>query len=202
MGAPELPQLLLADAPAWRAWLAANHTASPGVWLRLAKKGTSEPTNLLYDQALEEALCHGWIDGQMRAFDQSTYSQRFTPRRPRSSWSQGNLARVRRLSAEGRMAPAGQAAVERARADGRLQRAYPGQAAIEVPSDLASALAAAPAAQEAFERLTAQNRYAVLLRIHQAVRPSTRAARIARFVEMLARGETLHPQQRGRRARR
>lgn len=194
--AGELPQLLLLDAAAWREWLGLHHTSSPGVWLRLAKKGTADPTRLGYEQALEEALCHGWIDGQMRRFDELTYSQRFTPRRARSSWSQGNVAKVQRLIEQARMLPAGMAAFELALADGRIERAYPGQAAIEVPDDLAAALRAQPAAQAAFDTLSSQNRYAILLRIHHAVRPETRARRIDRFVAMLGRGETPHPQRR------
>ena len=192
--ADELPDLVVLDAAAWRRWLAANHASSAGVWLRLAKKGMNEPTQLRYAEALDEALCHGWIDGQVRRFDDASYRQRFTPRRPRSAWSQNNVANIERLLGEGRMTPAGVAAFEAARADGRLDRAYPGQASIEVPDDLAAALEAEPAARASFESLSSQNRYAVLLRIHQAARPQTRAQRIERFVAMLARGKTPHPQ--------
>ena len=192
--ADELPDLVVLDAAAWRRWLAANHASSAGVWLRLAKKGINEPTQLRYAEALDEALCHGWIDGQVRRFDVASYRQRFTPRRPRSAWSQNNVANIERLLGEGRMTPAGVAAFEAARADGRLDRAYPGQASIEVPDDLAAALEAEPAARASFESLSSQNRYAVLLRIHQAARPQTRAQRIERFVAMLARGETPYPQ--------
>jgi uncharacterized protein YdeI (YjbR/CyaY-like superfamily) len=195
--ADELPHLLVADAAAWRAWLGEHHEHSRGVWLRLAKKGTAKPTALGYAQALEEALCHGWIDGQLRRFDEATYAQRFTPRRPRSAWSKNNVEKVRGLIAEGRMRPAGLAAFERASEDGRVAQAYPGQASIEVPADLSAALAAEPAAMAMFQALTSQNRYAVLLRISQAKRADTRARRIERFVAMLARGETLHPQKRG-----
>ena len=192
--ADELPDLVVLDAAAWRRWLAANHASSAGVWLRLAKKGMNEPTQLRYAEALDEALCHGWIDGQVRRFDDASYRQRFTPRRTRSAWSQNNVANIERLLGEGRMTPAGVAAFEAARADGRLDRAYPGQASIEVPDDLAAALEAEPAARASFESLSSQNRYAVLLRIHQAARPQTRAQRIERFVAMLARGETPYPQ--------
>ena len=192
--ADELPDLVVLDAAAWRRWLAANHASSAGVWLRLAKKGMNEPTQLRYAEALDEALCHGWIDGQVRRFDVASYRQRFTPRRPRSAWSQNNVANIERLLGEGRMTPAGVAAFEAARADGRLDRAYPGQASIEVPDDLAAALEAEPAARVSFESLSSQNRYAVLLRIHQAARPQTRAQRVERFVAMLARGETPYPQ--------
>jgi uncharacterized protein YdeI (YjbR/CyaY-like superfamily) len=194
--ADALPELLLVDALGWRAWLAVNHAEVPGVWLVLAKKGTAEPTRLTYGEALEEALCHGWIDGQVNRRDELTYRQRFTPRRARSGWSQRNVEIVERLLAEGRVQPAGLAAVERAQADGRWESAYAGQRTIEVPADLAAALAAEPRAQAMFEILTSQNRYAVLYRLQSAKRPETRLRRIEQFVAMLARGDTIHPQQR------
>jgi uncharacterized protein YdeI (YjbR/CyaY-like superfamily) len=192
----EQPPLILADALAWREWLAKHHEESEAVWLCLAKKGTTEPTSLTYDEALEEALCHGWIDGQVRRLDERTYRQRFSPRRARSPWSKRNVGIVERLTSEGRLRPAGIAAIEAAKADGRWEMAYSGQAAIAVPDDLAVALAAEPAAQAMFEILSSQNRYSVLLRIHNAKRADTRAKRIAQFVAMLARGETHHPQKR------
>jgi uncharacterized protein YdeI (YjbR/CyaY-like superfamily) len=166
------------------------------VWLVLAKKGTTEPTSLTYEQALDEALCHGWIDGQIRRRDERTFRQRFTPRRARSAWSERNVGHIARLQREGRMHAAGVAQVERAKADGRWQSAYAGQASIEVPDDLARALAAEPRAQAMFEILTSQNRYAVLYRVDAAKRPATRARRIEQYVAMLSRGETLHPQRR------
>jgi len=126
--AVELPELIVRDAAAWRAWLAEHHADPTGVWLVLAKKGTENPTSLTYDQALEDALCHGWIDGQARRRDEATYRQRFTPRRKRSAWSKRNTGIAERLHAEGRMHPAGQAEVERAKADGRWGAAYAGQA--------------------------------------------------------------------------
>jgi uncharacterized protein YdeI (YjbR/CyaY-like superfamily) len=191
-----LSELLLADAAAWRTWLSKHHGDDVGVELVLAKKGTTEPTSLTYDQALDEALCHGWIDGQVRRRDERTFRQRFTPRRARSQWSERNVGHVERLLGEGRMQPAGLAAVERAKADGRWEAAYPGQKAIAVPDDLARALAAEPRAQANFELLSSQNRYAVLYRIHSAKRSDTRTRRIDQYVAMLARGETLHPQKR------
>jgi len=194
--AVELPELIVRDAAAWRAWLAEHHADPTGVWLVLAKKGTKNPTSLTYDQALEEALCHGWIDGQAGRRDEATYRQRFTPRRKRSAWSKRNTGIAERLHAEGRMHPAGQAEVERAKADGRWGAAYAGQASIELPPDLAEALAAEPKAQAMFEALNSQNRYAVLYRITTAKRSDTRARRIAQFVAMLARGETVYPQKR------
>jgi uncharacterized protein YdeI (YjbR/CyaY-like superfamily) len=193
----ELPELTVADGAAWRTWLAAHHDDPTGVWLVLAKKGTTEPTSLTYDQALEQALCHGWIDGQVRRRDEHTFKQRFTPRRARSAWSRRNVGIVERLVAEGQMHPGGIAAVAQAKTDGRWAAAYAGQAGIEVPPDLAGALAAEPAAQAMFNILTSQNRYAVLYRIDAAKRADTRARRIARYVAMLGRGETIYPQRRG-----
>ena len=140
----ELPELLVANAAAWRAWLGEQHDESTGVWLVLAKKGTVEPTSLTYDQALEQALCHGWIDGQVRRRDETTYRQRFTRRRPRSAWSKRNIEIAERLRSEGRMHPGGAAELERAKADGRSEAAYAGPASIQLPPDLAGALAAEP----------------------------------------------------------
>lgn len=194
--ADSLPELIVADAPAWRAWLEAHCEDDLGVWLVLAKKGNTDPTELTYDQALEEALCHGWIDGQVKRRDERTYRQRFTARRARSPWSKRNVGIVERLLAEGRMQPSGLAAVARAKEDGRWEAAYQGQKTIEVPADLVAALSAEPRAQAMFDILTSQNRYAVLYRIHAAKRSDTRNRRIERFVEMLARGETVHPQAR------
>ena len=189
-------ELIVVDAAAWRAWLGEHHESPAGVWLVLAKKGTTQPTSLSYDQALEEALCHGWIDGQSQRRDEITYRQRFTPRRARSPWSARNVGIVTRLAIEGRMHPAGVAEVERAKNDGRWDAAYAGPASIEMPADLAAALTAEPKAQAMFAILTSQNRYAVLYRIDSAKRPDTRARRIQQFVAMLARGETVYPQKR------
>ncbi|HEY3085278.1 MAG TPA: YdeI/OmpD-associated family protein [Candidatus Dormibacteraeota bacterium] len=197
--ADELPELIVRDAAAWRAWLAKHHADPAGVWLVLAKKGTEKPTSLTYDQALEEALCHGWIDGQAGRRDEATYRQRFTPRRRRSAWSKRNTGIAERVIAEARMHPAGHAEVERAKADGRWDAAYAGPADMEVPPDLAEALAAEPKAQAMFENLNSQNRYAVLYRIASAKRAETRARKIEQFVAMLARGETVYPQRRSRR---
>ena len=190
----ETPELLVGDAAAWRAWLTANHATTPGVRLVLAKKGVSKPTRLTYDEALPEALCYGWIDGHLTRRDNLTYRVRFTPRRARSSWSRRNVETAERLIAEGRMRLAGLAEVERARADGRWDRAYRGSASIEVPDDLRHALAASPRAQAMWDVLTRTNRYAVLYRVHEAKRADTRARRVRHYVEMLARGDTPHPQ--------
>lgn len=194
--ADEPPALTVADTAVWRAWLGAHYDDPAGVWLTLAKKGTTEPTSLTYDQALDEALCHGWIDGQSQRVDEITYRQRFTPRRTRSPWSKRNVGIIDRLVTEGRMHPAGIAEVERAKADGRWEAAYAGPAGVEVPADLATALSADPRALAMFGILTSQNRYAVLYRINDAKRADTRARRIERFVAMLARGETVYPQKR------
>ena len=192
----ETPELLVADAADWRGWLAGNAATSTGVRLVLAKKGVTDPTRLGYDDALPEALCFGWIDGQLTRRDDATYCVRFTPRRARSAWSQRNVEIAEQLIAAGRMQPAGLAEVERARADGRWQRAYGGSASIEVPDDLAQALAASPPAQAMWEALTRTNRFAVLYRVQDAKREETRARRIQQYVEMLGRGETPYPQKR------
>jgi uncharacterized protein YdeI (YjbR/CyaY-like superfamily) len=192
----ELPELMVPDAGAWRSWLLEHHTRPTGVWLVLAKKATVVPTSVTYDQALDEALCFGWIDGTLGRRDEATYRQRFTPRRPGSAWSRRNVGLVERLERAGRMHPSGSAAVEQARADGRWERAYAGQAAMEVPDDLAAALGAEPRAAALFAVLTKANRYSVLYRIETAKRPETRARRVTEAVAMLARGETPHPQKR------
>ena len=184
------------DALGWRRWLEAHHGASDGVWLVLARKGTTRPTSLTYDEALMDALCFGWIDGQTRTRDDTTYRRRFTPRRSTSTWSRRNVGLVEQLRAEGRMRPAGEAEVERAMADGRWQSAYAGAASRDVPDDLAAAIAADPRAQAMFDVLTSTNRYAIVFRTTQAKTPATRTRRIAGFVEMLARGETVYPQKR------
>ena len=191
----ELPTLIVSDAAAFRDWLDANRDGSDGVWLVLAKKNTTDPTSLTYAQALEEALCQGWIDGQKRSRDATTFSQRFTPRRRTSQWSKRNVGIAERLIADGRMLPAGLAEIDQAKADGRWAAAYSGQAAATVPDDLAAALSANAAAEQMFASLNGANRYAVLYRIENAKRAETRSRRIDQFVEMLARGETIHPQQ-------
>jgi uncharacterized protein YdeI (YjbR/CyaY-like superfamily) len=186
-------QLAPADAAAWRRWLEANHQREAGVWLVLARGGAG---GLRHPEALEEALAFGWIDGQGRRGDDSTWRIRFTPRRRASRWSKRNTEIVERLTAAGRMHPAGLAEVERAKADGRWAAAYAGPATIEVPEDLAAALNASRRAQASFGRLTAQNRYAILFRLHAIKRPEARARRLAEYVAMLERGETIHPQRR------
>jgi uncharacterized protein YdeI (YjbR/CyaY-like superfamily) len=194
--APEPPELAVADAEAWRGWLEQHHSESTGVWLVLAKKGVREPTCLNHELALLEALCFGWIDGQVRRGDAALFRQRFTPRRPRSAWSRRNTELAERLIDAGRMRPAGLRQVEQAKEDGRWQSAYAGAAEITVPPDLAAALAAAPRALAMFATLSSQNRYALLYRLATARRAETRVRRIATFVQMLDAGETIHPQRR------
>ncbi|HXE44859.1 MAG TPA: YdeI/OmpD-associated family protein [Conexibacter sp.] len=189
--ADELPILPFASAAAWEAWLDAEHARAAGVWLQIAKKDTGVAT-VTYAEALDVALCFGWIDGQKRGFDATWFLQRFTPRTARSRWSKINTEHVERLAAAGRMRPAGLAQVEAARADGRWAAAYDGQRSAAVPPDLQAALDADPAAAAFFATLRGANRYAILYRVQDAKRPETRARRIARFTAMLARGETLH----------
>lgn len=190
--APE--PLVFADQAAWRAWLDENEQTSDGVWLVLAKKGVTDPTSLGYQEALIEALCSGWIDGQRRSRDDTTFVQRYTPRRKTSLWSERNIGIVETLIAEGRMRPAGQAEIDRAKADGRWERAYAGAGRIEMHEDLVAALEASPAATATFERLNAQNRYAVLWRVTTAPSATTRGNRLAKLIGMLERGETPYPQ--------
>jgi len=186
--------LVLADQAAWRAWLDENEQSSDGVWLVLAKKGVTDPTSLTYQEALIEALCSGWIDGQRRSRDGGTFVQRYTPRRRASLWSERNIGLVDVLIAEGRMRPSGHAEIERAKADGRWERAYAGPASIQVPEDLTAALAASPEASTTFDGLNSRNRFAVLHRIVTAPSDTSRANRLAKLVAMLQAGETPYPQ--------
>jgi uncharacterized protein YdeI (YjbR/CyaY-like superfamily) len=189
----ELDELIVADAGALRAWLLGNHATSTGVWLALGRKGGTV-TTLTWQQAVDEALCFGWIDGQARKGDQDVSWIRFTPRTARSSWSQRNVAHVARLEAQERMVAAGRAAVEAAKADGRWAAAYAPPSEAEVPADLAAAIAADPAAQAMFDVLTKANRFSLIYRINAVKRAETRERKIGEFVAMLARHETIHPQ--------
>lgn len=186
---PELPTIDCAHRAAWREWLEANHTTAQGVWLKFAKKGSPVAT-VTYPEAVEEALCFGWIDGQVRRLDEHFYLQRFTPRRPRSVWSQLNRRKATKLIEEGRMRPAGLAQVEAARDDGRWDNAYEPQSRAVVPDDLQLALRANPKAAEFFATLRGSARYAFLYRLHQA-KPEARGERIRRYIELLERGKTL-----------
>jgi uncharacterized protein YdeI (YjbR/CyaY-like superfamily) len=191
--ATELEELLVKDAAEWRSWLEQHHATSPGVWLVLHKKG-GNTTELDYEAALQEALCFGWIDGQGKSRDNESSLQRMTRRGPKSVWSARNVNRIEQLEAAGRMTPAGRAAVDAAKADGRWEAAYAGQASAEVPADLAAAIAAEPQAQAMFEVLTSVNRYALIYRTNSVKQAATRERKIKGFVEMLARGETPYPQ--------
>ncbi len=187
----ELPVLAFPTLRSWAAWLAAHHDASPGVWLRLAKKGCA--TELInHREALEEALCHGWIDGQLKPESETTWRVKFTPRRNKSIWSKINREKAVALIASGRMKPAGLKEVERAKADGRWDAAYDSQSKATVPPDLQTALDHNARAKAFFATLDSANRYAVLWRIQTARKAETRARRIREFVAMLARHDKLH----------
>jgi uncharacterized protein YdeI (YjbR/CyaY-like superfamily) len=181
----DLPVLPFADQAALEEWLEAEHTTAAGLYVKIAKKGSGVPS-IDWEQMVEVLLCFGWIDGRANRLDDRFYLQRVTPRRARSVWSRKNVTTVERLLTEGRMRPAGLAAVEAAKADGRWERAYAGPATITVPDELGAALAAAPAAREAFEELSGTDRYAVLWRVHTAATPAARAKRIAAIVQRLA----------------
>jgi uncharacterized protein YdeI (YjbR/CyaY-like superfamily) len=186
------PVIAFESPAAWEDWLAREHGSQKGVWIKIAKKATNIPT-VTHLEALDVALCCGWIDGQRKPFDEQWFLQRFTPRRPRSSWSKVNRDNVARLLAAGRMQPAGLAEVERAKADGRWEAAYDPASAATVPPELQQALDANPAAAAFFATLNSRNRFAILYRVQEAKRPETRAGRIEKFVAMLAAGDTLYP---------
>jgi uncharacterized protein YdeI (YjbR/CyaY-like superfamily) len=189
--AADLPILYCEDETVWERWLDRHHASSDGVWLKFAKK-RAPAASVTHAQALQHALCFGWIDGQVRPLDDHFFLQRFTPRRRRSVWSQINREHAERLIAEGRMRPAGLAQVDAAQADGRWERAYEPQSTATVPADLQAALDENPQAKEFFVTLRGSNRYAILYRINDAKRPETRARRIAQYVQMCAEHRTLH----------
>ncbi len=189
--AEELPTLLFADAAAFEAWLEEHHGEPDGIWLQIAKKDAPEPS-ITYAEAVELALCFGWIDGQRRALDATHFLQRFTPRRPRGRWSRINRGKAEALIEAGRVRPAGMAEIEAARADGRWEAAYEGQRSAKVPVDLQRELDANPAAAEFFAGLDSANRYAIVYRLGEAKRPQTRERRLRKFVAMLERGEKIH----------
>jgi uncharacterized protein YdeI (YjbR/CyaY-like superfamily) len=190
--ADALPVKPFRTRAAWERWLDRNHSRADGLWLQFAKKA-SGIASVSFDDALEVALCYGWIDGQRRALDEDYYLQRFTPRRARSKWSTINRERATALIDQGLMKPAGLAEVERAKADGRWAAAYDSPGRIEVPPDLERALRRNARARRLFEQLDSRNRYAILYRIHDAKRPGTRARRIETFVAMLSEGKTPYP---------
>lgn len=189
----EMEQRLFATGKAWWSWLQKEHASSPGIWMKIAKKGAPE-SSVQYAEALDAALCFGWIDGQKKSIDEQYWLQKFTPRAKRSIWSKVNREKVAALIEKGLMQPAGLAEVERARKDGRWDAAYDSWSAATVPDDLQAALDANARARARFAELSAQNRYAILFRTHQAKRPETRAKRISEFVAMLERGQSVHPQ--------
>ncbi|MGN6172066.1 MAG: YdeI/OmpD-associated family protein [Streptosporangiaceae bacterium] len=192
MPADSLPVVSFESTDAWDAWLTAHAADSPGLWLKIAKKG-SAGRSISYSDALDVALCHGWIDGQKGRLDDEYWLQRFTPRKPGSKWSKINTERAAALIASGRMRPAGLGEVERAQGDGRWEQAYESQSRVTVPEDLARALAANQRARAFFATLDSTNRYAILYRIGTAKRPETRAKRIDAFVAMLSEHKKIYP---------
>ena len=181
------------DAASFNAWLGAHHASEPEVWIRIHKRASGLPS-ITPVEAIDVALCWGWIDAIRKGLDATSFLQRYTPRRRRSTWSRINVENVARLIAEGRMTEAGLAEVAAAKADGRWDRAYPGAKAMTLPDDLQAAIDADPAAREAFSRLNAQNRYALAFRLHHLKTEAGRRKKIAAFVDMLRRGETPYPQ--------
>ena len=188
----ELPVLTFRAASQWLAWLDRNHAGSPGVWLKIAKQGGGQRT-LTYKDALEAALCYGWIDGQKKGFDDRWWLQKFVRRRPGSIWSKVNREHAQRLIESGQMKAAGLEAIERAKASGQWDAAYDSQRGMTVPEDLQAELHQRPAARKFFEELNSINRYAILHRIQTARKPETRARRIQKFVEMLEKREKIYP---------
>jgi len=189
--ADELPIHLFSDPNDLEAWLEENHDISEGIWLKIAKKGSGERT-VTYAEALELALCFGWIDSQKRSLDETHFLQRFTPRRPRGRWSKVNREKAEALIEAGKMRSAGLAEVEAAKADGRWKAAYEGQRKAKVPPDLQRELDSSPAAAEFFASLDSANRYAILYRLDEAKKPETRERRLRKFLAMLERGEKIH----------
>lgn len=191
LGKDGKPILAFASPAEWEAWLDAEHADSDGVWVKFAKKGSGVET-VVYAEALDVALCYGWIDSQVRSLDDRFYLQKFTPRRAKSKWSQINRDRIEELTKQGRMRPAGLEQVELAKADGRWEAAYASPANIEVPDDLQQALDASPQAAEFWAGLNKSNRYAIIYQLEDAKKPETRTRRLERFMAMLERGEKLY----------
>ena len=189
--ADELPIIVFESEQAWEMWLEGEHESSTGLWLKIAKKD-SGIESVYYQEALTVALCFGWIDGQKKKFDDSYWLQRFTPRRPKSKWSQINRDKAIELIEQGRMREAGLLEVERAKEDGRWDAAYAPQSKITIPDDFQQALDQNPAALAFFEQLNSANRFAILSQIHDAKRPATRQRRIAKYIDMLNKNEKLY----------
>ena len=190
--ADNLPIISFAAQQDWEAWLKEHHTDTTGLWLKLAKKETGIPS-VSYAEAVESALCYGWIDGQKASFDEQYWLQKFTPRGPKSMWSKVNCDKATALLASDRMQPAGIRQVELAKADGRLEAAYESQSKITIPADFKRELDNNQKAKEFFKTLNSVNRYAILFRIQTAKKPETRSARIRKFIEMLAKNQKLYP---------
>ena len=188
----EQPLVQFAEARLWSAWLDEHHATSSGVWLRIAKKA-SATASVTYDEALEVALCYGWIDGQKKSYDDASWLQKFTPRGLKSIWSKVNRAKAEKLIACGEMKPAGLAAVNQAKQDGRWDAAYDSQSSASLPDDFQAALDQHEGARAFFATLNSRNRYAILFRIQTAKKAETRAKRIEQFIQMLANHETLYP---------
>jgi len=188
---PDLPVKLFKSQDAWAKWLETNHAKSPGIWMRIAKKDGGL-TSVNYAEALDVALCHGWIDGQKRPLDEASWLQRFTPRGARSMWSTINKGKAKTLIESGQMRPSGMAAIESAKADGRWDAAYGPSSTAEVPPELRAALDRSPKAKAFFETLRGANRYALIYRVHTAKKAETKAKRVADFIARLERGETIH----------
>jgi len=188
----ELPEIAFGSSAAWRTWLEVNHALSDGIWLKFYKKGSGTPS-VVYAEALDEALCYGWIDGQLKAGDENYYLQRFTPRRPRSTWSKRNINHVARLEKEGKIRPPGWQAIEAAKMDGRWENAYDSQSDMTVPDYLLAELKNDPKSLAFFESLNKVNIYAIVWRLQSAKNPETRAKRMKVVLEMLAKGEKIHP---------
>lgn len=188
----ETPIILFENQKKWETWLKKNHAESAGIWMRIAKKG-AEISSVTYPDALDVALCYGWIDGQKKSYDDASFLQKFTPRRKKSIWSKINREKVEALIKSGRMQPPGLAAVESAKSDGRWEAAYDSHRSMTVPDDFEAALAKNKKASAFFATLNSANRYAILFRIQTAKKEETRQRRIAQFVEMLERNEKLHP---------
>lgn len=187
----ELPELFFETQQQWEKWLDKHHTQEDGVWLRMYKKDSKIPS-INYAQALEEALCYGWIDGMSKSVDATSFIQKFTPRRSKSIWSERNTKHIARLTAEGKMKPAGILQVELAKADGRWEKAYATQSEATIPDDFMAALKKNKKATAFFETLNKQNKFAIYFRLQNAKKPETRAKRIVDFVAKLERHEKFH----------
>jgi uncharacterized protein YdeI (YjbR/CyaY-like superfamily) len=188
----DLPVLPFESQKKWETWLAKEHDRSRGIWLKIAKKATGIPT-VTYDEALEVALCYGWIDGQKGSFDEQYFLQKFTPRRSKSMWSKINVGKAEKLIKSRKMKPAGLKAIEAAKQDGRWDKAYDSQTYMTVPKDFQAMLNRNKKAKANFETLNKVNRYAILFRIHNAKKEETRSKRIKQFIEMLEKNEKLYP---------